>query len=290
MSGFLQFVSSGLTMGAIYALVAVGFVLIYNACDVVNFAQGEFVMLGGMVTVFAMKAGLPMAAAMLLAVACTTLTGWLLYSLAVRPAHSASAVTLIIITIGASIFIRGLASVGFDKNIHNLPALASGDALQIGGASIQPQSLVVLAGTAVIVVLLLAFLRRTLAGKALLATSANRDAAQLVGIDTLRMVALSFGVAGAIGAIGGILIAPIALVSYDVGGVLALKGFTAAVIGGLGHPIGAVAGGLLLGLLESFGAGYLSSQYKDAIAFALLLATLMFMPQGLFSRVGVERV
>ncbi len=290
MSSFLQFLSAGLTMGAIYALVAIGFVLIYNASDVVNFAQGEFVMLGGMATVFAAKAGLPLPLAMAAAVAGTVATGLALYAFAVRPARGASAVSLIIITIGASIFVRGLASIGFDKNIHNLPEYVSADAITLGGASIRPQSLLVLAGTALIVGALFVFLRRSLTGKAVLATAANRDAAKLVGIDTDRTIALSFAVSGAIGAVGGLLITPIALTSYDVGATLALKGFTAAVLGGLGHPVGAVAGGLLLGLLESLGAGYLSSQYKDAIAFVLLLATLIFMPHGLFGRGGTDRV
>lgn len=290
MSTLLQFLFAGLTMGAIYALVAIGFVLIYNACDVVNFAQGEFVMLGGMATVFAVKAGLPLWAAMLLAVAATVIVAMLLYGFAVRPARGASAVTLIIITIGASIFIRGLASVGFDKSIHNLPEYLSVQALDLLGASIRPQSLLVMAGAALIVAMLFGFLRRSLTGKAVLATAANRDAANLVGIDTGRMIALSFAVSGAIGAVGGILITPIGLTSYDVGAALALKGFTAAVIGGLGNPVGAVIGGLLLGLLESLGAGYLSSNYKDAIAFILLLATLIFMPNGLLGRAGAERV
>ncbi len=290
MSTFLQFLFSGLTMGAIYALVAVGFVLIFNACEVVNFAQGEFVMLGGLGTVFALKAGLPLPLAAVVAVVGTMLVGLALYGLAVRPARGASAVTLIIITIGASIFIRGLASVGFGKDIHHLPGFASGQAFDVAGASIQPQGLLVLVGAAAIVIALLAFLRRTLAGKALLATAANADAARLAGIDTGRMVALSFAVAGMIGAVGGILIAPLAMVSYDVGVNLALKGFAAAVIGGLGHPLGAVVGGLLLGLLESFGAGYLSSQYKDGIALLMLLATLMLMPSGLFAGKRVERV
>jgi branched-chain amino acid transport system permease protein len=290
MADFLQFFVSGLTVGAIYALVALGFTLIYSSSDVINFAQGEFVMLGGMVTFFLAAAGVPIPAAALLAIVVATAVGLLLHRLAIEPARGASAVTLIIITIGASILLRGIASLVFDKNFHSLPPFLGATPWMIGRAAVQPQTLVILIGTGVIVLALWLFLTRTLYGKAMIATSANRMAAQLVGINTSRVVGLSFAVSAAIGAVGGILVTPIALTSYDVGTLLALKGFAAAMLGGIGSPLGAVAGGLLLGLLEAFGAGYLSSAYKDAIAFLVLLAVLFAMPQGLFGRGLVERV
>jgi branched-chain amino acid transport system permease protein len=137
---------------------------------------------------------------------------------------------------------------------------------------------------------LFAFLEKTLLGKAVLATAANRLAARLVGVDTSFVLALSFGLSAAIGAFAGILITPITLTSFDVGTLLALKGFAAAMLGGMGSPLGAVAGGLVLGLLESFGAGLVSSAYKDAVAFLVILAVLFVMPQGLFGRRSVERV
>lgn len=290
MAEFLQFVFSGLTVGAIYALVALGFTLIYNASDVINFAQGEFVMLGGMATVFLVAAGVPLPLAALLAVVATVIVGLALFRLAIEPARGASAVTLIIITIGASILLRGLASLVFDKNFHSLPPFAGSQPIMIGGAAVLPQSLFVLLGTGVLVLALWLFLTRTLVGKAIIATAANRLAARLVGINTGAMVGLSFAVSAAIGAVGGILIAPITLTSYDVGTLLALKGFAAAMLGGMGNPLGAVVGGLLVGLLEGFGAGYLSSSYKDAIAFIVILAVLFVMPQGLFGRTHIERV
>ena len=161
---------------------------------------------------------------------------------------------------------------------------------RFGGAAILPQSLVVLAGAVVIVVLLWAFIDRTLLGKAIVATAANQLAARLVGINPRRIVGLSFAISAAIGAVAGILIAPITLTSYDVGTLLALKGFAAAMLGGMGNPLGAVIGGLVVGLLESFSAGYLSSSYKDAIAFLVILGVLFAMPQGLLGRAAVERV
>jgi len=286
----LQFAFSGLTVGAVYALVALGFTLIYNASGVINFAQGEFVMLGGMVTVFLAAAGVPLPAAAVLAIAAAVGTGLLLWALAIDPAKGASPVTLIIITIGASIFLRGLAQVIFDKQFHSLPPITGDAPVRIGGAAVLPQTFWVLGGGFAVVLLLWLFMERTLLGKAVIATAANRLAAQLVGINTAIVVALSFGVSAAIGAFAGILVTPITLTSYDVGTLLALKGFAAAMLGGMGNPVGAVGGGLLVGLIEAFGAGLISSEYKDAFAFIVILAVLFFLPAGLFGRKSVERV
>ena len=290
MPDLLQFIVSGLTVGAIYALVALGFTLIYNASDVINFAQGEFVMLGGMVTVFAAAAGVPIPLAAVLAIIVAVMVGLLLHKLAIEPARGASAVTLIIITIGASILLRGVAAVVFDKRFHSLPSFAGDTPLLIGGAAVLPQSVIVLFGTGIIVLILWLFVTKTLLGKAMLATAANQLAARLVGIHTDRIVGLSFAVSAAIGAIGGILVTPITLTSYDVGTLLALKGFAAAMLGGMGNPLGAVLGGLIVGLLEALGAGYVSSAYKDAIGFLVILGVLFVMPQGLLGRASVERV
>jgi branched-chain amino acid transport system permease protein len=290
MAEFLQFLFSGLTVGAIYALVALGFTLIYNASDVINFAQGEFVMLGGMVTVFLAAAGVPLPLAAIAAVVTAIVVGLLLYWLAIEPARGASAVTLIIITIGASILLRGVASIVFDKRFHSLPPLLGADPIFIGGAAVLPQSIVVFGAAAAVFLGLRVLMDRTLLGKALIAIAANRLAARLVGINTAALVGLSFAVSAAIGAVGGVLITPITLTSYDVGTLLALKGFAAAMLGGMGHPFGAMVGGLIIGLLEAFGAGYVSSAYKDAIAFLVILVVLFAMPQGLFGRAGIERV
>jgi len=199
-------------------------------------------------------------------------------------------VTVIIITIGASIFLRGVAQVVFDKRFHALPSWFGQEPIRIGGAAILPQSLVVLAGAGLIVALIFLIIDRTLLGRAILATAANRLAARLVGIPVRKIVALSFALSAAIGAVAGILVTPITLTSYDVGTLLALKGFAAAMLGGMGSAVGAVVGGLLLGLAESFGAGLISSKYKDAIAFLIILGVLFVRPQGLFGKKNVERV
>ena len=286
----LQSLLSGLTLGAIYALVALGFAIIYNASQVINFAQGEFVMIGGMAAVAFVDLGFPLPVSILVAVSAATLIGLLLEKLAVEPARGAPVVTLIIITIGASILLRGLATLVWDKRIHPLPAFSGEAPIVIAGATLLPQTLWVLGTTLAAVAGLWWFFNRTLLGKALLAVSHNRLAAQLVGISVRRVLAVSFGLSAALGALGGVLIAPISFTAWDVGVMLGLKGFAAAMLGGIGSGPGAIAGGLALGLIEALGAGYLSSAYKDVFAFIVLLAALVFLPNGLAGRRAAERV
>lgn len=290
MSELLQFLFSGLTVGAVYALVALGFTIIYNASDVVNFAQGEFVMLGGMITWFAHAAGLPLPLAALIAIAVTAALGVAINKLAIEPARGAPVVTLIIITIGASVFIQGAAQLIFDKQIHSFPAFSGETPLRVMGATIQPQSLWVIGGALVVFTGLWVFFTRTLLGRAVLATSNNRLAAQLVGINTNFVMTLSFALSAGIGALAGVLATPITLTAYNVGIGFALKGFAGAMLGGMGNPKGALAGGFLIGLIEALTAGYLSSTYKEAAAFVVILLVLFFMPQGLFGRKSTERV
>jgi len=287
---FLQFLFSGITVGAIYALVGLGFAIIYNASQVINFAQGEFVMIGGMATVSLLGFGLPLWAAIAIAIAITVGVGLLFEKLAIEPARNASVVTLIIITIGASIFLRGAAQVIWGQNFQSLPPFSGNEPITIGGASILPQSLWVIGGGTAIVAGLQWFFNHTRAGKAMIATAHNPLAARLVGINTRFVLSLSFGLSAMLGAAAGILIAPISLTYTGVGVMLGLKGFSAAVLGGLGKPMGAIAGGLILGVSEVMTAGYLSSAYKDAVAFIIILAVLFFMPNGLFGARETERV
>jgi branched-chain amino acid transport system permease protein len=287
---FLQFLFSGITVGATYALAALGFTLIYNASNVINFAQGEFVMLGGMLAVVFTQAGLPLPVALVLAVLVPAVVGVVVEKLAIEPVKGAEPVTLIIITIGASLVIRGLVQVWLGKGAHSLAAFSGDVPLQILGATLMPQSLWVLGVTALVVLALWYFFSRTLYGKAMLATSHNRLAAELVGIHTNGVLFMSFALSAALGALGGILVTPITLTSYDVGVMLGLKGFVAAVLGGLGSGLGAVVGGLTVGILEAMGAGYISSSYKDAIPFVLILLILFFRPRGLLGGTSTERV
>ncbi|MBX9620368.1 MAG: branched-chain amino acid ABC transporter permease [Hyphomicrobiales bacterium] len=287
---FLQFAMSGLTVGAVYGIVALGFTLIYNASGVMNFAQGEFVMIGGMVTVSAVGAGVPLPLAALIAVIVAASVGVLLQRLAIEPVRDAPPVVLIIITVGAALVIRGVAQIVFGKQLHKLSDFSGDTPLAFLGASILPQALWVLAGTVLIVALVWLFLNLTMLGKALIATSANRLAAKLVGINISFILALAFALSAVIGSAAGILVTPITFTYAEVGTLLALKGFAALVLGGLGSPLGAVIGGLLLGLSEAFAAGYLSSTYKDAVALLLMIAVLLLRPGGILGHAGAERV
>lgn len=287
---FVQFLLSGITIGSTYALAALGFSIIYNASGVINFAQGEFIMLGGMSAAVLVASGVPLPLAILLAVAISGIIGLIVEKLAIEPAKNAEVVTLIIITIGASLFLRGLVQVWLGKGTRALSPFSGESPLEVLGATMLPQSLWVLGVTLAVVIVLAWFFNRTLFGKAMLATSHNKLAAQLVGINTKLILMASFGLAAALGAVGGIIIAPITNTSYDIGVMLGLKGFVAATLGGLGSGMGAVAGGLLLGVVEAMTAGYISSAYKDAVPFVLILLVLFFMPRGLFGAKVTERV
>lgn len=290
MSELLQFLISGITVGMVYALVALGFSIIYNASHVINFAQGEFVMIGGMATWALIDGGVPYPVAILLAILLTTLVGLALEKLAIEPARNASLVTLIIITIGASIFLRGLVQVVLDKDLHGLPPFTGDAPIHIGEAVLVPQNLWIVGGALAVMAFVYLFFNHTLTGKAILATSHNRLAARLMGINVAMVLLIAFGLSAAMGALGGILVTPISVTSYNVGVMLALKGFAAAILGGLGHGVGAVVGGVIIGIAEQMGAGYISSDYKDVIAFVIILAVLIFLPSGLFGKRGTERV
>jgi branched-chain amino acid transport system permease protein len=186
--------------------------------------------------------------------------------------------------------LRGLVEVTLGKAGHALPHFSGETPIAIGGATLLPQSLWVMAVTAVVVAALAVFFGRTRVGKGILATAHNRLAAQLVGVDVKRVLLASFGLAAALGAVGGVLITPIATTSYDAGLMLGLKGFVAATFGGLGSGVGAVAGGVLLGLIETMTAGYVSSSYKDAVPFVLVLVVLVVRPRGLFGLGSSDRV
>jgi len=287
---FLQYLFSGLTSGAIYALAGLGFAIIYNASNVINFAQGEFIMIGGMTAATLVAAGTPLWLAVALALVAAMLVGMALERLAIEPARDADVVTIVIITIGASIFLRGAAQVIWDKEFHSLPAFSGEVPIGLGGATLMPQSLWVIGVSALAIALLWWFFNRTLFGKAMLATSHNRLAAQLVGIGVKRVLLASFALSALLGAVAGAVVTPITFTSYESGIMLGLKGFSAAVLGGLGSGPGAIVGGLIVGLVEALASGYLSSAYKDAIAFVIILFVLFFMPSGLFGRRGTDRV
>jgi branched-chain amino acid transport system permease protein len=287
----LQFVIAGLKNGSIYALVALGFTIVYAATGIINFAQGEFYMLGGMVSVFVLGAlKVPLAVAIAGGVALTVVVGALVERLALRPRRDAGQLTLIIITIGVSLLLRSVARHAFGASELSLPAFSPGPSVMFMGAAIERQALWVWAITAVSVVGLWLVYEKTSFGRAMKACSISHEAARLMGIDTARVVALAFALAAGLGAIAGAAVTPLTSTAFDVGARIGLKGFAAAILGGLGDFRAAVAGGLALGLVESLSVAYISSTYKDAIALVVLLAVLFLRPQGLFGRMAKEKV
>lgn len=279
----LQYTISGFTIGVIYAMVAIGYNIIYNVTEIINFAQGEFVMLGGLFAVFLVQTlHLPVFAAFFGAVIATGCVGFAMERLVIRRARSSTVLSLIIITIAVSILLKGSAMLWWGKNPHGLPAFTAGRPIIIAGAAMQLQAIWIFAVSTLIVAFLTLFFHRSVYGKAMLASADNPDAARMVGIPVRQMVLLSFTLSAAIGAAAGVCITPISFMEYDRGALLGLKGFGAAVLGGLGHFFGALVAGIVLGLAESFCAGYLSSGYKDAVALVLLLLALFFKPEGLF--------
>ena len=290
-ANLLQFLFSGLMVGAIYGLVALGLNIVFNATGAVNFAQGEFAMLGGMLGASILSAtGLPLALVVVLTIAAVTAVGVLMERLIIRPIVHADVLNLIIVTIGASILIKGGVMVSLGKNAAGLPAFTGERPIHVLGATFVPQALWIVGVACAIVVVLHLFFDRTLLGKAMRAVASDREAARLMGIDTSRIVMLSFALGAAVGAIGGLIATPVTFAIYDAGTLLGLKGFAAAVTGGLGNTFGGIAGGLVLGLLEAFGGGLIGSEFKDVAAFLLLLLLLFVRPRGLFARGESERV
>lgn len=288
-SQILQFIISGMTLGGIYALIALGFVTTYNVTGILNFAQGEFVMLGAIMAA-SLSTKMPLFAAIILTIFIVSVFGLLFERSALYPVRKASAVTAILVTIGLSISIRGVAVLIWGTDPYTLPVFSKGEALTLFGAKIPLQSFWVI-GTALLVVSVLVwFFEKTYFGKAVRACVINKLAAQLMGISPQVMSLFAVAISAALGAIAGIVITPITLATYDMGLMLGLKGFVAAVLGGLTSISGAVWGGLLLGLLEALSAGLVSSGYKDAVAFIILVMVLFLKPNGLFGSGGSNRV
>lgn len=285
----LQLVIAGLKNGSIYALLALGFTIVFAATNVINFAQGEFFMLGGMFAVFAFKTlGLPLVVAVPVSVLAVTLVGLLFEVLAIRPRKDADHMALVIITVGGSLVLSSLARHLFGSDALPLPEFSPGPSIAFGGAAIERQTLWIWGLVFAAVVALTLLYSRTRLGRAMRACMQNREAARLMGIDTGRVVMISFALAAMLGALAGVAVTPLTSTRFDIGAGIAVKGFAAAILGGLGSPIAAVAGGLLLGLIEQAVIPF-SSAMKDAVALVVLLVVLFVRPQGLFRRAPKEK-
>ncbi len=272
-------------------MTALGFGIVYNASRVINFAHGEFVMMGGLITAALTSMWkLPPLLSAAVAVAIVCLCGVALDRLAIQQARRREHLTLVMITIGAATVFRGLTEIVVGRDIYFMPPFPGVPDLALGGVYVPGQGIWVLGVLATVTAGLHVLFRHTHLGRAMRAAAGNGRAALLYGIDPQLMSVLSYGIAGSIGAVAGAVITPLASGYYQTGLFFGLKGFAAAILGGVGSPVGAIAGGLLIGLTESLAAGYVSSGYKDSIALGLLLAMLLVRPSGLFGRVAAVRV
>lgn len=287
----LQVAIGGLATGAIYALVALGFNIVFKSTDAINFAQGEWVMAGGMIAAFLhQQAALPLVILVPLAVVSVGVIGLLSDRLAVYPLRQPTPMLVTLITIGVAIATKALIMLTIGKTPMSLPSFSGTEAIPIGGATIHPQAIWIVVLMFVVMIGVHLFFERTLLGRAMKAAAADREAAAIVGINVSRTVMWALILAASVGAIAGIIITPITLTSFNAGTVLGFKGFSAAMLGGLGNLPGALVGGLLLGLLEAFSAAFISSQYKDAVAFVVLLFLLFFRPAGLLGRAQIVKI
>jgi branched-chain amino acid transport system permease protein len=282
-SQLLQYLISGLTLGSIYALIAIGLVVTFNITGIFNLALGEFVTLGALVSIALYAAGLPLIAAFALAVLIAAALGAVMERTAIHPARKANAtiLTLVIITIGVGIAIRGASLLIWGTHPYILPSFSEHAPFTVGGAVVIPQSLWILGLAVVCVAALFAFFEFTYLGKAVRACVMNRTAARLVGINPQRLSLAAFTATGALGALAGIFIAPITFATYDMGFMLGLKAFVAAILGGVTNVPGAIVGGFLLGILEAFGVGLVGSGLKDAVAMIVMILVMLIRPTGI---------
>ena len=273
----------GIMIGGIYALVSLGFNIIYRTTGILNFAQGEFVMIGGVVSAWAAaRWGCPLAVAGLAGVLAAGLAGLAVDALAIRPVRRAAPVVAIIVTVGVSIVLRALVALTLGTEPFHLEPLQAGS-FRLAGVPVEYQSLWMSAAAAVCMVLTALFFKTTTAGRAMRACADNPEAARLCGVNPGRMSAAAFGISAALAGMAGVLVTPMISMRFDQGTMMGLKGFSAAILGGLGNPAGGVASGLLLGVLEQ-GAAWGSSAYKETAALSLVIIVLLARPKGLFTR------
>ena len=281
---------NGLVLGSVYALVALGYTMVWNILEFINFAHGEVYMIGAFVAVTAVTAGVPLPFAFVAGMLAAALLGVLIERLAYRPLRGTPKINLLISAIGVSIIFQNLAQVVWGARPRVFPSPFLDYSLKVGGISINYQQIFIVGLSLLLMVALQIWIRNSMMGKALRGAAQDLEAAQLMGIPTNQIVALTFAIGSALGAAAGILIGPLYLVYPTMGSLAGLKAFTAAVLGGIGSVVGAMAGGLLLGTIESLAAFYISSGYRDAISFSVLILVLLFRPWGLFGRAAREKV
>ncbi len=280
-----QVLAAGLTNGAIYALVALGFTLVFAVRGFLNLLQGEFVVLAGLLTVALSEwLGVPLLPSIALSIAICAALGALFERMTLSPTRRLSPDAAVMVTVGGAFTARGAAMVIFGRDPQSLPSFSGERPLVVADIAIATQSFWIFGTLVVTSLLLWWFFEKTYVGKAMQACAQNPTGAQLSGIDLKRVSVIAFVTSAVLGAIAGVVVAPLNFVTYDEGLGISITSFIAAALGGLGSYPGAVAGGLLLGLAESLSAAFISSEFKDVVSFVVLLVVLLFRPNGIFRR------
>jgi branched-chain amino acid transport system permease protein len=291
-------ISVGVANGCLYALVGLGLVLVYNAQGIPNFAHGEFFMAGAFLAYTShVLLGMPYAVALIAAILAGGLVGWAVELMAIRPISRRQSsggenydVALVMATVGLLIAIKGLARIPWGDGLRNFPAVFGVESLSIGGLVISTQRLLIIVVTVTLTLVVVAFFRYAPLGKKMRATSQNRTGAQLVGINVGGIHAITWALAAAVGAIAGILAAPLIFLHPDMGTKMLLKGFAAAALGGFGSIPGVLAGGVIMGIVEIFFGRYVSTALLDIFAFLMIMFVLLVCPHGLFGAARAVRV
>ena len=294
MSSFISFMINGISLGSVYAIIALGYTMVYGIAKMLNFAHGDVIMVGGYVVFLATSIlGLPAWAAILMAVVVCTLLGITIERIAYKPLRGASSLSVLITAIGVSYFLQNAALILFGadtksfNSVVNLPSLK----LMDGAITISDETLVTIVVCILVMVLLTTFINKTKTGQAMLAVSADRGAATLMGINVNKTIAVTFAIGSGLAAIAGVLLcSSYPVLSSTTGSMPGIKAFTAAVFGGIGSIPGAMIGGLLLGIIENLSKAYISSQLSDPIVFGILIIVLLFKPSGLMGKQIQEKV
>ncbi|MBC8572852.1 branched-chain amino acid ABC transporter permease [Jingyaoa shaoxingensis] len=289
---FLNYLISGISLGSVYAIIALGYTMVYGIAKMLNFAHGDVIMVGAYVVFYSTAAGMPAIPAVLLSVVICTVLGMAIEAVAYRPLRSAASPLAVLITaIGVSYLLQNLALLFWSSNTKSFTSVVKIPALKVAGLNISGETIVTIAACILIVVGLTLFINKTKPGQAMLAVSEDKGAAQLMGINVNATIALTFAIGSGLAAIAGVLLCSAypSLTPYT-GSMPGIKAFVAAVFGGIGSIPGAMIGGILLGIIEIFGKAYISSQMADAIVFAVLIVVLLVKPTGLLGKQIQEKV
>jgi len=278
-----------LKSGSLYSLIGLGFVVVYLSTGAINFAHGEYIALGGLTAAYLVSLGLWVGWAVLGAIGVAVFVGFLTDRLLIRPLGRGAGVRIVLVTIGAGVLLRQLMMRFFGPDELTLAPFFDRPPLVLFGARLDVSSIVMIATSFVAFGLVWLWFRYTKEGKATVATEQSIEGAQICGVKIDAVVTRSFLVAAALGALAGIVLTPVAQMAFESGVSLGIKGFTAAIFGGLTNPVGAIGAGIIIGLLETITATYFDPTYKDAVALVVLIGVLIFKPDGLFSRLGTKR-